>query len=357
MIQDNAALWLVKRKGKVLGPYSKIEIGYLLEKGDLDFLDEVQRPFQRWNFIRDEVAFASIVEEVRRKRSQSEDSLNDEFTVTEAVTIGGMTDGATEKIEGIFPDELTEEISLERKGIEDAEYEDIDEPSSFARKTVEGPVYGYEKDEEIEQLGRSKVLWIVTAIIFLGTLSYAYYQRVLRPSKKNSTTVGTQLPKVKSLLKAGHFEQALNLLKKIKKENPRRIEASKTLGLLLIQMENQTIQGRRYLEEALSLAQGQEDENGILVGIGIADLIEDDLEEARKIFKRVLAQDPLHVAAMLNLSFLSFSEKKYQEALSDLEPILNMPAAPDEAFFFYHLLAYHIWKSQKDKNILKKVLK
>ncbi len=96
--EKDETIWLVKSGDRILGPYSGEEIKNKLHEKELVVIDEVVMPMRRWRYIRDEPAFALVVEEVRKSHLSMREDTATGNAGTQTGTNTGTTDIAEESM-------------------------------------------------------------------------------------------------------------------------------------------------------------------------------------------------------------------------------------------------------------------
>lgn len=334
---DDKRDWLLKASAKVLGPYSCKDIIELVKTQAVTGLDEVRRSDRRWQSIREVKEFIPTLQALKFEQDSGE------LTQTTATTPGSAT--KTERISTV-KDDMTPppvtDILIPEKGdvfrktpIKDVT--PVREVNGSERPAhLTGKAFGLQNDLRLEkeiEIKANNWRWIVIAlvIIVIGVIGGV---QVFHAQKKTSDFE----KRVRGALRFKSlqlFEQSLVEYKKalVIKEPDFSIQAQ--MAPLIIAVDGETVKGRRILEKAViqpgrSRNQLADDYSGI----GLSYLIQGDLREAEEAFSKALSFDRSHLAANLNLAWIMYSRKSFQEALKLIgniqvtgQPILSVAEA------------------------------
>ncbi len=154
--------WLVKSGDRILGPFKREEIKKKLYEKEIVVIDEVTTPMRRWRYIRDEPAFAVVVEEIRKTNlgSREDTELGTFTSTTQTVEVAEDT---TTPIGGLgAPSSIQDAEIVEEKRAPNS--------ARIAPPQAPGRSYGYGQDRRVRQdLKRSaRMMWIVTIVVLLG---------------------------------------------------------------------------------------------------------------------------------------------------------------------------------------------
>jgi|GEM_PF-6621855 len=72
--RNSETKWLVKTENKILGPYSFDQIVDLIRKKQVSLIDEIRDSETRWLYVRENLQFKNIVEEIRLKTDSGTES-------------------------------------------------------------------------------------------------------------------------------------------------------------------------------------------------------------------------------------------------------------------------------------------
>ena len=141
-------------------------------------------------------------------------------------------------------------------------------------------------------------LWLVTVIVLCLATAFIVRKR-LTPAAGDGR--GGSAPAVKqsvlSLLQIGHYAEALRELKNTVPDSSPVSDMSIYYGSLLIQVEGQTVLGRRWLNGVLAAKRPEAKQ--AYTGLGLADLIDGQLDQAVENLERALAIDADYVPAVV----------------------------------------------------------
>jgi len=302
-------LWLVKNGGRVLGPLSTEQVGELLKSREISLLDEVSCPLHRWQTIQYHSDFRDVVESMRKaslsERTEATWTPTNATNLTQTITdIGG---------------ELTEEISDPSRFTVTAKeivVNDVVEQKSPAAQVSSArfrPVtQSTVADKNVETT--ATWMWVVTALVLMGAAAYVVHQRMQSGASKTSPVVSAAnlRQSVVSQVQVGNYNGALKLLKEQIKNPDEAGELAIYYGSLLIQVEEQTVLGRRVLEKLVG--SGRPEAKQAQTSIGVGDLIDGQLGVAQENFERALAVDSEYVPAVVNLANVYFEKGDYAQA-------------------------------------------
>lgn len=234
MVAENS-IWLVKSSGRLLGPWTRVEIESALRSREIVPLDEIAPPFQRWRYIRDERVFDHVISELRTKRGPAE--------VTQTNT---NTETATDITERVYQFAPAEELT---KGLEDQLKEA--RPAIELERTqpihVTSKVYEYEGRVKKTSPQFQYLIWGVLVLI-VGVLTV---QLVSKSNVQGTALKGRTFEE--AIRSAVYFEQigstgdAISAYKEAVEMKTDSVDARLGLGLVLSR-EGQTTEARGHLE-------------------------------------------------------------------------------------------------------------
>ncbi len=340
-------LWLVKSSNRILGPFAFSEVVALIHSRELYLLDEVCRPLKRWVSFQECDEFRDAIEEMRKKGfSTSEDtsSINDGFTNR------GLT--ATVPVEIEYADEFTDEMAFAENASREIVYDSVVETKSKqsvnASPSTGVTVYGSKNSAQFAKDVQSKTRFIPALLFFLAACGFGIlgYQYFYRKPKMVESVAQDDYDKGMYAMDEGDYAQALDRFSRYSGKFHDTKKVALYLGPLLIQLENQTVQGQQLLQEALSadpnsLAQVQ-------TGIGLAEMINGHYEQAREAFDKALDSNPYFYPALINKGSLALLRQDYTNAKNTFESVVNKTDTEPEAFM---LLADTLLNSGKEEMI------
>ncbi|HVN77540.1 MAG TPA: tetratricopeptide repeat protein [Terriglobia bacterium] len=158
---------------------------------------------------------------------------------------------------------------------------------------------------------------------------------------------------ITTAFKAGEYQKAEQQLKQILENHPRDVRAMSLLGAVL-DSQKKYEEAETVYQQALKLAPGSASLNN---NVGNHFLARGMTDQARSAFLRVIAAEPRHVNANLQLADLSVKKKKGQEALVYLG---RLPEAEQSAVPIQILKAQALyWAGQKSQadSLIQEILK
>src|SRR5690606_4600246 len=112
-----------------------------------------------------------------------------------------------------------------------------------------------------------------------------------------------------NLVQIGHYHEALNKLKSHIPDPNLAGDLAIYYGPLVIQVEGQTVLGRRLLNAALAAKRPEVKQ--AYSGLGVADLIDGQLDSAEANFEKAMALDPDYVPAITNMAAVALQRGDY----------------------------------------------
>ena len=337
--------WLVKSGGRVLGPYTKLQIEQFLKTREFVVLDEVSRPFHRWRYIRDENVFAAIVESLRKK--------NLEHTEEDPTFTGSESGTMTAPITDFFDmDDMTPRPAPDMKEIV---VENVDD--GFDEKKVSSPKGQFQKADQVdksvlnEQVNEKvRHLWFIVFLVLFGLFGFILYKHFLGDPIKDHLLVKDTISRGKEALMLGRYQQALEEFKSVHRINPNEKSIYPYLAILYIQVDGQTLMGKRLFEQVLD--QNLKNKHLALAGMGLAELIDGHFEKAKTLFRQALAEKPGYAEAEINLGITEFLSRKYNEASERFKQILRSGAKEPVANLMLVESHLYLWRSTKDSSYI-----
>lgn len=323
MSNRDEAIWLVKSSQRVLGPISQNEILSRLKSRELTLNDEASSPGRRWQQVQNHPDFRELVEEVRRSLVSEE---------TEGSWTPNTTN-VTQTLTDFAGDELTEEISdkLGRftRTAEIVIDELPEEKKANAAANARFQVSTLAQNPIQEKADRTaKWLWVVTALVLVGGV-LVVWQKKTNSREGRVQSVDALRAQIPAVIQTGDFPEALKQLKSVFPDPLQSGEMGLYMAPLLIQVENQTVLGKRLLNQLLANHQGEPKLE--LTAMGVADLIEGQVDSARQNFERALTFDKDYVPAIINLGVTYFKQARYPDAKAFAEQAIQLDPSEGEA--------------------------
>lgn len=306
----NELLWLVKSSGRILGPFPTAKIADLLRTREISVLDEISPPMRRWQTIQYHEEFRDVVDSLR-KASLSER--------TEATWTPGSTTQLTQTLTDLNGGELTEEITGDLDGFTNTAKEivvhDVKEQPHGPQAPTSGgrfqPQYGKDTAIQRQVEKTTRGLWVLTGVILLAAAAFIMSKRM--GGEMAAKPSGTNLKQsVISHVQAGRYNDALKELKAYYADPMQSGELAIYYGSLLVQIEGQTLMGRRLFN--LVLSSKRPEIKQAYTGLGLADLIDGALDSAQENFDRALNLDTEYVPALVNSAAVSLQKGDYAGA-------------------------------------------
>jgi tetratricopeptide (TPR) repeat protein len=303
--------WLVKSSGRILGPFLTEKIADLLKTREISVLDEVSDSLRRWQTIQYHTHFKEIVDNMR-KASLSEKT---EATWTPG---GAGTMGLTQTLTDISDSDLTEEVTMDLEGFnthKEIVIHDVREQSQLRAPETGGRYQAQHGgntaiNRQVERTTRG--LWIVTIVVLLAVIAFIVQRRYSGGQFEGRLPVQNLKQSVVNLVQIGHYSEALRELKNYYPDPVSSGDLAIYYGSLFIQVEGQTVMGRRLLN--LVLASKRPEVKQAHTGLGVADLLDGQFDSAETNFEKALAVDPDYVPAILNVAALSLQKGDYRRS-------------------------------------------
>ncbi len=308
--------WLVKSGGRILGPFTKQEVTQLLFSREIVVLDEVAESHQRWVYIRDHIAFAKIVEELRQ--AQLKEPSEDTFTES----MGDATISVTENMDQALNDEMTDDLAgfiqpeeVVIEGLQDnKEEKDRRESTRKESQPSKPPSYAMAGDKKVKKEIDEKSYWLrltlaglAAAVVFYLVTNNFLIQPMIQKTESEDLIL-----QAKKKIYVGDVWEGYELLKKISGEQEVSDELAFYLGLLEIQEGGQTVRGRQLLRSLLN----QEKWSYMAsTAIGLSELKDGELDRAEDSMHRALGVRADYYSATLNLGVIALYRQDFVRAV------------------------------------------
>ncbi len=296
--------WLVKSSGRVIGPYSSLEIENLLRAKELVPLDEVSKSFGRWRYIRDQQEFEVIVNKIKNRQELAGDG------------------NTTDKMDGTDTQndllETTEVVHFKKhgslsEGIDDAIREAVTVKSREAGAST--VVYSPSPGNEQTRFPSRAIGFLVA--VALGVALGGLWR--LRISGKPAESVGfaALVQSAKEHVHLGEYKKARSELEDALRLRPQDEMARAELSVLLI-WDNEIAEARKILGLLLKEVEEPVRRAAYLNLLGISEIAMNNLPEAESQLSRALELDETSVAARLNRAFVRLRSDDTESVLSEL---------------------------------------
>ena len=330
-------LWLVKASGRVIGPYAEKQVGDLVREHVLVPLDEVSRPCGRWVYLRDEPTFAKVIEEIRIRglRGSSDDSTTRNVDETQTVTTTPEIDDHTQEI-----------TQLPASGVQDVMFRSIDDLKVERAASAQAFAFDADKMAKEQAAKNARWVWIFTALVVLFAFGFVMFQRFVAAPIKNQSVYHSSSAQAIDALESGRYGDALDLFNRAYALDPGDSNIYLDLGILKIEVANQTFEGRQLLEKLRG--QANADQKHVLTGIGLAYLKDGDTQSAEDNFRKALDADPLFQPATIDLGAAALDAGEWNKANDHLQvAVKGTPHDGAEYIMLAETLA-HLYLVKKD---------
>lgn len=339
MSNRDEAIWLVKSSQRVIGPISQNEIFNRLKSRELTLNDEASSPGRRWQQVQNHPDLREMVEDIRRALISEE---------TE-VSWTPNTTNVTQTLTDFAGDELTEEISDKiGKFTRTAEIvidELPEEKKTNATANARFQTNTLSQNPLIQKKAdrTAKWLWVITLVVLIGGM-FIVWQKKTNTREGRVLSIDALRAQIPAVIQTGDFPEALKELKSVFPDPLQSGEMGLYMAPLLIQVENQTVLGKRLLNQLLSNHQGEPKLE--LTAMGVADLIEGQVDSARQNFERALVFDKEYVPAIINLGVALFQQGRYPDAKANADLAIHLNPAEGEAQLLLAQSAVYLKSSQ-----------
>lgn len=340
---DSASAWLVKSSGRILGPFPEARIAELLRTREISVLDEVSQPLRRWQTIQYHAQFREVVENLRRA------SLSEK---TEATwTPGGGLTGITQTLTDLQEADLTEDITMDLDSFSGSNGKEIVIHNVKEQNLVSGPVSAARFQTQLGQTSAiqqqvertTKGLWIVTIVVLVSVFGYILHRRYSAGPYEGKLPVQNLRQNVLNLVQVGQYQEALRELKNYYPDPTLAGDLSIYYGSLLIQVEGQTVMGRRLLQAHLQAKRPEVKQ--AYTGLGVADLLDGQLESAEANFDKALAVDSDYVPSIINLAAVALQKGDFKRAKNLASRALTLSPFQGEAMLILSEAQLYISKA------------
>lgn len=350
-MQQGESAWLVKSSGRIIGPFSTDRIAELLRSREISVLDEVSRPLRRWQTIQYHDEFKDIVESMR-KANLSERT---EATWTPTGITSNLTQTLTDLTDGELTEEISDEITFSSTAkeivIHNVQEQRAANTVSAAGRFQPSQIQNTAIQRQVEKTTRG--LWVATILILLIVFAFIAKKRMNGAGFDVRPTQARVKQNVVAAVQIGHYADALKELKNYFTDPGQAGELAIYYGSLLIQVENQTTVGRRLLNQVLSAHRPEVKQ--AYTGLGVADLIDGQLDSAQINFEKALEVDPTFVPAIINQSFLYIQKGDYQRAKQLAQKAMNLGTNQAEALLGLAEAQLYLYKVNSNINDLMRV--
>lgn len=347
---DSSSVWLVKSSGRILGPFPEDRIGELLRTREISVLDEVSQPLRRWQTIQYHQQFREVVENLRKS------SLSEKTETT--WTPGGGLTGMTQTLTDLQDADLTEDITMDLESFTGSPAKEIVIHNVKEQSQISGPAGGGRYQPQSgqntaiqKQVERTtKGLWIFTFLVIFSVAMFIVYRRYSSGQFEGRLPVQGLKQNVVNMVQVGHYPEALRELKSYFPDPNLAGELAIYYGSLLIQVEGQTVLGRRLLNSVLSAKRPEVKQ--AYTGLGVADLLDGQLDSAETNFDKALAVDPDYVPAIVNMAAVALQKGDFKRAKNLASRTLTLSPFQGEALLILAESQLYLAKASNNMNEL-----
>jgi tetratricopeptide (TPR) repeat protein len=309
IVQSLPSEWLLKSSGRIMGPFTLNEVEKKLLASEVVPLDEVSRPFERWKYLRDEVAFAKTIELIRLRglgkhedtgtNTHVEKNTGTDFTITQ----DGSHSGSVTPFDDNLIDVQARVVPIEGK----AKSESVSSYGSATDVNVQA---------RIDQSARR--MWLIPL------LAAAVFAMIWATNKK--TTVKNV--NFEELYRQGVEAQdaadhtrALKSFKAALELRPHDADTGLKAAALMIYFESQTAEAQRIINSILEREHSPSVVKEANVVLALARMQDSEYTSALDKINEALKLDRSYGPALINKAFLDSKSDKYQEAIDSLNQI------------------------------------
>ncbi len=301
--------WLIRTGGRVLGPYTKIQIRDGLLQKQIVPLDEVTKPLESWDYLRNHPEFTEILKEVA---SRSIPQREDTMTETSATLTGTDT-------------ESSETLSLTPISGKDPEKSFSNRSAPNNRSTSQLKQYGTDLGESSRQRLTlfSRRLWVL-ALLFslLIALAIFYFMTRKQKTKWSDLSYEDAIHLAYKEKRLGNYGDALQYYLHGDALKPKQTEIDLEFLPLLLNQTRDTTKVRRTLDTVFATKFRPAYVRTAHNHMGLTLLMDEDSEGAITHFRKSLEIDSNYYPALCNLGATYISLAMYKEAEEILTRVL-----------------------------------
>lgn len=315
--------WLVKSGHKLTGPFTHLEVEQSIRAHEIVSLDEISRAFCRWHYLREEPGFAQALEDAHLARS-NEDTMTaaiDLKSGEEIIILGGTRDSP-----------LATEV-----------------PTIPAKHFV---------------LPHSspKPRWptmVIISLIILTVFSALGFSFLFTRLNDFSSGYGFSdlLKRSQRLQNLGDFSAAAQVLHEAQTIRPLDSQVNLQLAQFKVLLERQTVSAKRLLKKLLETETSTFFTREAYVTMGLASLIDKDLDAASNFLSRALSADPTFLPATINLGAVMLLSAQYDKSAQLFEHAYNSGSADGAEVLMAAEALIYLWTSSEDPQYLDRAVK
>ena len=300
--------WLVKSGDRILGPYSTDDLSNLIREKEVVVIDEVMAPQSRWGYVRDTLAFAALVEEIRRGQMyQREDTEVQGYTSPaqkSAITRPNSPTAPADSVTGwqapsdddendptvvtntpsttktpVMPQPTPKAVPPKPAAAPPPPAKLAMDPLPHHTREISNELPAQPKQYVRPRAGSSGL--ILGALVLILAAGFVIYSVLKSPQSGHSIVAGDNLQTQASVAwKRGEFDRALELYRALNHTQPTDPIVAARLATLLMKIEGQTVAAKRVIETALPSANDDEKKSALAIATGLAALQNDDAKTA-----------------------------------------------------------------------------
>lgn len=304
---SNNKEWLIKSSGEIKGPYTFEEIVQGIVSKEFILVDEISRKFNRWKYLRDEEAFERAILEHKNK----------EYSKNEKTFTNSGTDTLTEEIknnvvsfnvkEGLLSN--VQEHLKENEQARNTTQQKVETPRI---ENVQVKNYAAEADLKKQAADSGSFTKVLITLIIIIAAGFYFYS-----GKKEKSLSYDDLRKIAyDNVNGGNFPDAKTYLEKALAVNGTNEELKYLLAYVSVDTDD-TVTAQRLLGELKSV-QDQKIKSHSLNLLGVLQLKNFNLDDAKKNFDAALVENPKFPAAHFNKGVALYLENKFDQAHESL---------------------------------------
>jgi tetratricopeptide (TPR) repeat protein len=298
MMDHDEFRWLVKSSGRILGPFPTGRVAELLRTREISVLDEISVPLRRWQTIQYHDEFREVVDSLRKA------NLSERTEATWTPSNTALTQTLTDVSDGDLTEEISADLGNFTATAKEIVIHDLDEqtglpPSHGTARYAPSHVQNTAIQRQVEKNTRG--LWLLTILVLVLVGGFIIHRRFSNPFEARLTKSGVK-QNVLNLMNVGKYREALRELRGYYPDPVQAGELTLFYGALLINLEQQTVPGRRALKWVID--NRSQEAKQAYTAMAVADLFDGQLDSAQQNLDNALRIDADFVPAILNMSAL-----------------------------------------------------
>lgn len=348
---DNDPCWLVKVDTLILGPYSFNEVLVKLTAGELLPSHEVISPLDRWRSIQSQPLFSAAVEKIKQENEEpgeytltKTEAERTSFTRTLELTIDRMTQTPT-------PTQTPPPEDGPFAGVGISAPVNPQAPSYQASPVTPKPQQTYFPPVVSKPKKSVSPFTIMFGALFVGLAIIAGYMMTQEKDSAEPQEADKFLTYVDRgliLKREGKWYEALSEFKKAYQLNHQDADLIFEMAPLLIQLENQSLATRGYLEKVMKTQYKKE---YLALGnnlLGLTYAYEDQKARALEFYNKALKQQNDYLPALINKGFTLALADKFTQAKNQFSQTTQFNQ--QSAIAYLYLIETYILEGTKTGN-------